>query len=672
MSPQTINLGILAHVDAGKTSLTERLLFDHGVTDELGSVDGGSTQTDSLALERERGITIRTAVAGLSVDGLDVNLVDTPGHPDFIAEVDRALTILDAAILVVSAVEGVQGQTRLLFRSLARASLPVVIFVNKIDRPGARYESLLHDLAVQLRAGIVAVNAVTDIGSRSAVASARGRVAPSVGARNLETLALGDEALLERLVEGRPPSPAEVDAFTRDQARRQLVRPVCFGSALTGQGVSTLMDLVTDFASPPERDHSGGLLGQVFALERSPTGERSAWVRVFRGEMAERQRVVVTGLSATGEGQVVRAKVGRIRRVNAGTHAGPEAVDRSSPLTAGEIGLVRGLGRVRVGSRVASSLVGDGVGQAHFAPPWLESLVTATSPQDEARLHAALIDLADDDPLMASRTVPGQGTSVLLYGEVQREVLAERLRRDYGLDAAFGEVTPVYVERPAGHGYALRAFDKRKANLFWATVGLAVEPGRPASGIGYATAVEFGILPKSFHVAIRETVFATLTQGLQGWPVTDCLVTLREAGWQAPVSTAGDFRDLTPLVLLAALRRAGTWVSEPCETAEVEGPSGTSRAIASLIVAQEGELESVLDEPSGARVKATVPSRRLRHVREGLVGITHGEGTVFAFASPDRRVRGRPPVRTRTDGNPLVRDEYLRWLSDRSLHGGAR
>src|SRR6187402_775927 len=140
---RTLNLGILAHVDAGKTTLTERLLYAAGVIDELGSVDQGSTQTDTLALERQRGITIKSAVVSFPIDEVTVNLIDTPGHPDFIAEVERVLSVLDGAVLVVSAVEGVQPQTRVLMRTLRRLGVPTLVFVNKIDRGGARYERVL-------------------------------------------------------------------------------------------------------------------------------------------------------------------------------------------------------------------------------------------------------------------------------------------------------------------------------------------------------------------------------------------------------------------------------------------------------------------------------------------------------------------------------------------------
>ena len=163
-----LNLGILAHVDAGKTTLTERLLFTAGVIDEIGSVDDGSTQTDSLALERQRGITIKSAVASFVIDDLTVNLIDTPGHPDFIAEVERVLSVLDGVVLVISAVAGVQAQTRVLMRALQRLHLPTLIFVNKIDGRGAQHDRVLRGISERLTPAIIPMGSVSGLGTRSA------------------------------------------------------------------------------------------------------------------------------------------------------------------------------------------------------------------------------------------------------------------------------------------------------------------------------------------------------------------------------------------------------------------------------------------------------------------------------------------------------------------------
>src|SRR5215218_5790787 len=189
----TLNLGILAHVDAGKTTLTERLLHAAGVIDEVGSVDVGNTQTDSLALERQRGITIKSAVVSFVIDGVTVNLIDTPGHPDFIAEVERVLSVLDGAVLVISAVEGVQAQTRVLMRALRRLRIPTLLFVNKIDRAGADCVRVLREVAGKLTPAVVAMGSARDPGTRSAGFIPYGAADERFTARLAELLADHDD-----------------------------------------------------------------------------------------------------------------------------------------------------------------------------------------------------------------------------------------------------------------------------------------------------------------------------------------------------------------------------------------------------------------------------------------------------------------------------------------------
>src|SRR5918994_1584714 len=202
-----LNLGILAHVDAGKTTLTERLLFAAGVIDEGGSVDAGSTQTDSLDLERQRGITIRSAVVSFVVGDTTVNLIDTPGHPDFIAEVERVLGVLDGVVLVVSAVEGVQPQTRVLMRTLQRLRIPTLLFVNKLDRRGADDERVLGELAERLTPAVVAMGSVTGLGTRECRFVPYGAADAAFPPRLAELLADHDEALLAAYLDTRRPSP---------------------------------------------------------------------------------------------------------------------------------------------------------------------------------------------------------------------------------------------------------------------------------------------------------------------------------------------------------------------------------------------------------------------------------------------------------------------------------
>jgi ribosomal protection tetracycline resistance protein len=239
-SVRLLNLGILAHVDAGKTSLTERLLFAAGAISQLGRVDDGSTQTDSPALERQRGITIKAAVVSFAVGDLTVNLIDTPGHPDFIAEVERALSVLDGAVLVISAVDGVQAQTRVLMRALQRLRIPTVIFVNKIDRSGAAYGGTLADIAARLSPAIAAMGNVQDLGTRRARWVPHGPGDADFATNLADLLALRDDALLAAFVaDSQALSYSRLRSALAAQTAQARVYPVYFGSAITGDaGVS--------------------------------------------------------------------------------------------------------------------------------------------------------------------------------------------------------------------------------------------------------------------------------------------------------------------------------------------------------------------------------------------------------------------------------------------------
>ncbi|WP_246154540.1 GTP-binding protein [Saccharopolyspora hirsuta] len=342
-----LNIGILAHVDAGKTSLTERLLFDTGVTDRLGSVDAGSTRTDTAAVERQRGITVRSAVVSFAVGGTQVNVVDTPGHSDFAGEVERALGVLDGAVLVLSAVEGVQARTRVLLRVLRELRLPTLVFVNKIDRPGARAAELLAEVA--RHAPVVAMSEVHDIGTPDA------RAVPTP--LDAEVLAEQDDELLARVVDGPPPTPAELRAALADQTARGAVHPVFFGSALSGQGVPALIGGIAELL-PPAHDPGTTPQGTIFAIERR-SGRKTAYLRLFAGELTARQRVTFRrdpGTELTGQ------------------LTGLEVVGRAADrMVAGDIGRITGFPGIRIGDRLGDR----DVPSPRFTRPTLRTVVRA-------------------------------------------------------------------------------------------------------------------------------------------------------------------------------------------------------------------------------------------------------------------------------------------------------
>ena len=324
MSQQELNLGILAHVDAGKTTLTERLLYEAGVIDDVGSVDAGTTQTDSLALEQQRGITIRSAVVSFAVDGLHVNLIDTPGHPDFIAEVERVLSVLDGAVLVISAVEGVQPQTRVLMRALQRLDVPTLIFVNKTDRVGADEVRALQSIRERLAVAAVPMAGFEDNEFR---------------ARLAEVLAERDDELLAAYLDEEL-SDDRLRAGLVAQTGRAEVHPVFFGSAVTGAGVAALRAGIAELLPTSSGDPDEPVAGRVFKIERGASGEKVAYVRMDSGTVAVRDLV--------GFGSDLEAKVTAIEAFEHGRST------RRVSVAAGGIGKLWGLHEIQIGDRIGA------------------------------------------------------------------------------------------------------------------------------------------------------------------------------------------------------------------------------------------------------------------------------------------------------------------------------
>jgi ribosomal protection tetracycline resistance protein len=571
-----LNLGIVAHVDAGKTSLTERLLFDAGVIDRLGSVDAAKhdrqagTQTDTLEQERRRGITIKTAVATFGIGGLTVNLIDTPGHPDFIAEVERALRVLDGAVLVVSAVEGVQAQTRVLLRTLDRLRVPTLLFLNKTDRTGADPDR---------------------------VAAAIPGAVP-MWREHAELLAEHDDEALAAYLAGTPVPPAVADRLTA--AAR--IRPAYCGSAITGAGIAELTAGIARHLPRAGTDAAGPPRGIAFKIDR----ERAVYVRMFSGTIAVRDRINDEKVTAIDDGRRTR-------------------------ICAGEIGRLHGPRRLRIGDTVGAT---HETTAAVFAPPTMESTVEPVDPGRRRELHAALARLAEQDPLINLRLDQESGElSVSLYGEVQREVIRDTLAEEYAIAVTFGETVTLHLERPAAAARA-GAVIGRDGNPHQATLELLVEPGGP--GLEVVVAVPVEQIPMyvykttaAFHDAMTRYVRDAFARGgRHGWDVGDARVTVTRCGYISPVSTAGDFKRLVPDLLARALRTAGTVVCEPVHRFTIEGPAAALTATLGALP----RFAAVPDPPAVAAGRFTVgglvPAARTAALERALPGLTHGEGTI--------------------------------------------
>ena len=653
----TLNLGILAHVDAGKTTLSERLLHAAGVIEEVGRVDHGTTVTDSLDLERRRGITIRSAVAALDIAGLAVNLVDTPGHPDFIAEVDRVLGVLDGAVLVVSAVEGVQPQTRVLFRALQRRGLPCLIFVNKIDRRGADVLAVQGEIERRLGVRTVAMGCVEREGTADAEAVGYIEDDPRFLDPLVEVLADLDERLLDAYVD----DAIGLDARTWRtelvrQTQRGAVYPLFVGSALTGTGITALADGIAELLPAAGGDPDGPVVGSVFKIERGGAGEKICYARMFSGRVRVRDQV-----NGPGD-KVTSIQVFDRGRWRAGDH-----------LAATMIGKVWGLTHARVGDAVGSPRRDKP--SPEFGLPMLESVIEPVHQHDQVALRTALAQLAEQDPLINVRVDERHHElAVSLYGEVQREVLQATLADDYGLEVVLRPATPLYVERPRRAGEAVEVLFG-PGNPFRATVGLRVVPAPAGSGIAFAYEVDHRSVPLyvyrtvgEFAHAMERYVVETLREGLSGWQVTDCAVTLFRSGYSSPdgppstngpLSTAADFRKLTPIVVMEALDRAGTYVCAPVSRVRIEAPTATTGGLLTALGGLAADIGPPVVRGNNVVLDAVLPAVDVQVLRRRLPGLTSGDGFIDSEPAGHRPVRGEHPRRRRTTIDPRDRDAYV-------------
>jgi ribosomal protection tetracycline resistance protein len=640
-----LSIGILAHIDAGKTSTTERILFEAGLLPKLGSVDRGTTVTDTLEQERRRGITIRAAVTAFRYNRTVVNVVDTPGHPDFIAEIERTLDVLDGAVLVISAVEGVQAQTRILFRAMVRRGLPFVIFINKIDRLGARSDTLLAEIRRRLTPRLLPLGRPVNEGTSSAKYQPWSEFPPDVRDDILELLAENDEELLASYVEhGLRLDSASLWRSLVRASRMGVAYPVLFGSAMSGTGISELIDAIVTYLPQASSIETNTLRGRVFKIERGSGGEKVCYARVDGGTLRVRERVSVAGLDQ------------RVTGLSVFDHGAAVPVKE---VIAGRMTKVWGFEKAKIGDGIGTeqtNLLGG-----HFAQPFLESSVRPVKTEDRIRLYQALSQISEQDPLIGLRQDDaGTETYVSLYGEVQKEVIQETLAAEFGIQSKFSPSTVIHVERVIGIGEAL----DEAPNPFIATIGLRIEPGKPGSGRVFALEINTGTVPAAFYNAVGEAAMRTLRQGVYGWEVVDCIVTMTHSilhrDWAT--STAADHRKLAPLTTMAALASAATEVQEPIESFHFECPMDTLGEFA-RIVSEFGEITT---EPIAKGLACTMEGHlraaKVHDLRALIPAITRGEGFLETEFSHFARVSGAFPTRRRTDSNPLNRADYLRQI----------
>ena len=576
-------IGVLAHVDAGKTTLSEAMLYEAGARRTLGRVDHQDAFLDTHALERARGITIFSKQALLETEHRAVTLVDTPGHVDFSAEAERIMPVLDCAVLVISGTDGVQAHTLTLWRLLERYQVPTFLFLNKMDLPGMGKEKLLAELRQQLSPACVDFTA-----SPEEIA---------------ENAAMCDEALLENYLETGGVTEGNLRALI---AGRKLF-PCCFGSGLKLDGVGMLLDILDKYA--PETAYPGEFAAKVYKISRDPQGNRLTWLKVTGGNL--KVRSMLRYVNQKNEPR--EEKVVQLRRYSADKFTAPEEV------TAGQLAAVTGLSETYAGQ----SLGAEPAGQPYVLEPVMTYRVNLPGSADPAQVLPKLRQLEEEEPQLRLLWENGQ-IHVQMMGRVQQEVFRSLVQQRFALDVTLSDQRIFYKEtientvEGVGHFEPLRHY---------AEVHLLLEPLPAGSGLVFGTVCPTDVLDVNYQRLILTHLEEKVHRGvLVGGPITDMKITLLVGKAHLKHTEGGDFRQATYRAVRQGLMQAKSVLLEPwyefCLTMPTEQ---IGRAITD-IRAMGGEFDA--PEAAGAlsTLKGLVPASEIRDYADTLAAYTQGLG----------------------------------------------
>lgn len=642
------NIGILSHVDAGKTTATEQMLFAGGALKSPGDVNKGTTVSDRLDIEKERGVSVWSTDVSFSWKGHTINLIDTPGHADFSAEVERSLQIMDAVILIVSAVEGIQSHTFALWEALQKRQIPVIIFINKIDRHGSDFAKVVAELekefAIQSFVLFSPVNEGNAGASIQKFTSSSGNTTTAfLVERSVENLAGLDEKLLEMYLEGEIIPENLMLSKIKDYTTRRMLVPVIAGVAKNAVGISELLDAVFAFF-PNYPDSSGNLSALVYKVEQHPTLGRLAYTRVFDGVIQVRDNIF--NATANKEG-----KVAQIKKNNLG-----KLIDRQL-IDCNDIGIITGLSDVKPG---------DILGNADCIPATVNLNVPMMTveilPEDEKNftlLANALEVMFLEDPRLGLQWHKEEKELHLhLMGKIQMEVIQRVLGQRFGVEAKFGTPTVIYKETPVKAGIGFAEYTMPKP--CWAVVRMAIEPAPAGTGVVYNSQVSVDKIKQKYQNEIREAVYKSLGQGMKGWEVTDMKVTLIDGEDHEIHSRPGDFHIAVPMALMNGLMHTGTRLLEPIMSFTIHAPEALLGNITGDLHTMRGTFGTPLFDEGVVIISGKVPASTSQDYGIRLSSLSGGKARIrlsfsgYAPCSDDLGV-----VRPFKGINPLDRSRWI-------------
>jgi elongation factor G len=656
------NIGIIAHIDAGKTTTTERILYYSGRTYRLGNVDEGTTVTDWMAQERERGITIVSAAVTAEWKGYQINVIDTPGHIDFTAEVQRSLRVLDGGVVVFDAVQGVEPQSETVWRQADRYGVPRICFINKMDRIGASFDYTLGTIKSRLGANAIpmqmpigseagfkgmidlltmqAVSFDEELGKDpkySEIPADLAVQAEEMRQQMIEKIAELDDDLTMKYLEGETITNEELKAGLRKAVLESKATPVFCGSSLKNKGVQLVLDAVIDYLPspidiPPAKaidlkteeeitlttDDDAPLTALVFKIVSDPYVGRLAYFRVYSGTLT-------AGANAYNPAKGRKERIGRLLRMYA---------DRREDITevcAGDIGAILGLKDSFTGDTLCDASHPVVLERITFPDPVISIAIEPKSTADQARMANALQRLSEEDPTFQVQSDENTGQTIIKgMGELHLDVLVDRMLREFKVQANVGKprvsyretiTKPVsslsykYVKQSGGHGQ-------------YGHVVFALEPLDRGSGIVFENKITGGSIPKEYIPAVEKGVKEAVESGvLAGYPVTDMNVRLIDGSYHEVDSSEMAFKMAAIMGLREGMQKGGSVLLEPIMKVEVVVPEEYLGEVLGQVTSRRGEVQGMEIRPGNAQaVRGSIPLAEMFGYATELRSGTQGRG----------------------------------------------
>ena len=656
------NIGIAAHIDAGKTTTTERILYYTGRSHKIGEVHEGTATMDWMAQEQERGITITSAATTCQWRDMQINIIDTPGHVDFTAEVERSLRVLDGAVAVFDAVAGVQPQSETVWRQADKYSVPRICFINKMDRVGADFFHAVDTIVDRLKARPVAIQipvggedqfkGVIDLVRMKAyiwrdetlgakfdeveIPEDLKEKAAEFRAHMIEAVSEHDDALFEKYVEGQELTEAEISAGIRKATIGMKIFPVICGSAFKNKGVQTMLDAVVDYLPSPldippvegtsinnpeekmtrQASDDEPFSALVFKIMTDPFAGQLAFFRVYSGKM-------LAGESVYNVAKGRKERVGRLLRMHANKR------EDIQEIMAGDICAAVGLKTVSTGDTICDEKHPIVLESIDFPMPVIQLAVEPKTKADQEKLGMAIHKLAQEDPTFRVATDPETGQTILSgMGELHLEIIVDRMMREFGVGANVGKPQVAYretIRAKAEYDYTHKK--QTGGSGQYARTKLRVEPN-PGKGYEFENDVFGGAIPKEFIPAVEKGVAEALEGGiLAGFPLVDIKCTVFDGASHDVDSSEMAFKICSSICFKEACRRAKPVLLEPIMAVEVVVPEEYMGPVNGDLVSRRGHLEGTEVRGTTQIIKASVPLSDMFGYATELRSRTQGRGS---------------------------------------------